>query len=197
MKHLKQFICVLGLCIFTTACATIPVISMYKLRKFDIATTDVAVLRVAVQMPRYVRISPGGARLVVSARKIDGSYDQSQSFILEELVKDSADTTELPRPGSWVDISGYRVAPKDLGRLRSFRETIAHMKKLHGDNVEGSLSVGVDGCIRTALPDGPVLITVWIKSEETGEYVVLLDSLDIRKTMAEANQPMELPQCKG
>ena len=193
----KQFLFSSAACVLATACATIPLTSMYKLRKFDLTTTDIAVLRVAVQKPRYIGISKGGAKMVVSAEKKDGSYSQSQDFVLDELPKGSVDASQLPNPVKWSDISGYRIALKDIGRLRALRMNIAQMKKQHGDQIAGSLSVSVEGCTRMAPPDGPVPITVWIKSEETEQYVVLLENIDLRQIMTQGNQSMELRPCKN
>lgn len=180
-----------------TGCATIPVSSLYKLRNFDAQTTDPAMLRVAVQVPRYIAIKPQGARLALSVKKRDGSLRQSQEFVLEEVGRGSDGGLQLPAAAKFADVTAYRLRLADIGRLRAFRERIAALKKRHGSAIEGQLSIGVEGCARTALPEGEVPVTTWLRSEETQGYVVLTRNLDLRKMMQEAGKDLELKPCAG
>jgi hypothetical protein len=180
-----------------TGCATIPVSSLYKLRNFDAQTTDPAMLRVAVQVPRYIAIKPQGARLALSVKKRDGSLRQSQEFVLEEVSRGSDRGLQLPEAAKFADVTAYRLRLADIGRLRAFRERIKVLKKRHGSAVEGQLSIGVEGCARTALPAGEVPVTTWLRSQETQDYVVLTRNLDLRKMMREAGKDLELKPCAG
>jgi hypothetical protein len=185
------------ICAVLANCATIPVTSIYKLRNFDLATTDVSRLRVAVQIPQSIRIRPAGVTMVVAARLENGSLNQQEAFVLEELDRLTGSAEQPPKPAKWTQVAAYRLKSADADRITAFREKIAQLKQRHGDEVKGSISIGVDSCARTLIADGPVLITTWIKSEETAEYVVLNRDLDLRRESEKAGQVLEIKPCQN
>lgn len=196
MKLLNQLARTGLICAILASCATIPVTSIYKLRKFDLATTDVSRLRVAVQIPQSIRIRPAGVRMVVAARLENGSLNQQEAFVLEELDRLTGSAEQQPKPAKWTHVAAYRLRPSDTDRIAAFREKIAQFKQRHGDEVKGSISIDVDSCARTLIADGPVLITTWINSEETAEYVVLNRNLDLRRESEKAGQALAIKPCQ-
>ncbi len=182
-------------CIVLASCATIPVTSIYKLRNFDIATTDVSKLRVAVQIPQSIRIRQAGVKMVVAARLENGSLDQREAFVLDELDAGTFPVERRPKPAKWTQVAAYRLRAADVARITAFRKKIAQFKQRHGDDVKGSISIDVDSCARTLIADGPVLITTWIKSEETIDYVALSRNLDLRRETEKAGQALEIKPC--
>jgi len=197
MKFLNQIARTGLICAVLASCATIPVSSIYKLRNFDLATTDVSKLRVAVQIPQSIRIRPTGVRMIVAARLENGSFNQREAFVLEELDTPTGSAEPQPKPAKWMQVAAYRLSSADTERITGFRGKIAQLKQRLGDEVKGSISIDVDSCARTLLPDGPVLITTWIKSEETAEYVVLNRNLDLRRESEKAGQVLEIKPCQN
>lgn len=197
MKLLNQIARTGVICAILASCATIPVSSIYKLRNFDLATTDVAKLRIAVQIPQSIRIRPAGVRMVVAARLANGSFDQREAFVLDELDRLTGSAGQQPKPAKWTHVAAYRLKSTDTDRMIGFREKIAQLKQRHGDEVKGSISVNVDSCARALIADGPVHITTWIKSEETAGYVVLNRNLDLRGESEKAGQPLEIKPCQN
>jgi ribosomal protein S10 len=185
------------MCAVLASCATIPVSSIYKLRNFDLATTDVSKLRVAVQIPQSIRVRPAGVTMVVAARLENDSLNQQEAFVLEELATLTGAAEQQPKPAKWTQVAAYRLKSADTDRITAFREKIAQLKQRHGDEVKGSISIGIDSCARTLIADGPVLITTWIKSEETVEYVVLNRNLDLRRESEMAGQVLEIKPCQN
>jgi hypothetical protein len=185
------------MCAVLASCATIPVSSIYKLRNFDLATTDVSKLRVAVQIPQSIRIRTAGVTMVVAARLENGSLSQQETFVLDELVTSTGSAEQGPKPAKWTQVAAYRLKLADTARMTAFRETIAQLKQRHGDEVKGSISIDVDSCARTLIADGPVLITTWIKSEETVEYVVLSRNFDLRRETEKAGHALEIKPCQN
>ncbi|MEP0743103.1 MAG: hypothetical protein ABJM26_14135 [Anderseniella sp.] len=197
MKLLNQMARTGLICAVLASCATIPVTSIYKLRNFDLATTDVSRLRVAVQIPQSIRIRPAGVRMVVAARLENGSLNQQEVFVLEELDTRTGSAEQPPKPAKWTQVAAYRLKSADTDRITGFREKIAQLKQRNGDEVKGSIGIDVDSCARTLIADGPVLITTWIKSEETVEYVVLSRNLDLRRESEKAGQVLEIKPCQN
>lgn len=185
------------ICAILASCATIPVTSIYKLRNFDLATTDVSKLRVAVQIPQSIRVRPAGVTMVVAARLEDGSLNQQEAFVLDELDTSTAAGEQRPKPAKWTQVAAYILNSADTDRIVGFREKIAQLKQRHGDGVKGSISIDVDSCARTRIADGPVLITTWIKSEETVDYVVLSRDFDLRRETEKAGHALEIKPCQN
>ena len=197
MNFLNQIARTGLICAVLASCATIPVTSIYKLRNFDLATTDVSRLRIAVQIPRSIRIRPAGVKMIVAARLENGSFNQREVFVLEQLDGLTGSAEQQPSPAKWTHVAAYRLKSADTDRLTGFRKKIAQFKRRHGDQVKGSISIDVDSCARTLIADGPVLITTWIKSEETAGYVVLNRNLDLRRESEKARQPLEIKPCQN
>ncbi len=197
MKTLRRIAQTGLVCALLASCATIPATSIYKLRNFDIATTDVSRLRIAVQIPQSIRITPAGVNMTIAARLQDGSVNESETFVLSELDAHGASGEQRPQPAKWTQVAAYRLKPADIDRISAFRDRIADLKQRHGDQVKGSISIGVDSCARTLIPDGPVHITTWIKSEETAEYVVLNHNLDLRREAEKAGRALEIKPCQN
>ncbi len=197
MKTLKRIAQTGLVCALLASCATIPATSIYKLRNFDIATTDVSRLRIAVQIPQSIRIMPAGVKMTIAARLQDGPVNQSETFVLSELDAHGLSGEQRPQPAKWTQVAAYRLEPADIERLSAFRDRIADLKQRHGDQVKGSISIGVDSCARALIPDGPVHITTWIKSEETAEYVVLNRNLDLRRAAEKAGRALEIEPCQN
>ncbi len=185
------------MCAILASCATIPVSSIYKLRNFDLATTDVSKLRIAVQIPQSIRVRPAGVRMVIAARLENGSLNEQEAFVLDDLDPATGAAEQRPKPAKWTQVAAYRLKPTDTDRIGVFRDRIAQLKQRHGDGVKGSISISVDSCARTLIPDGPVLITTWIKSEETVDYVVLNRNLDLRGESEKAGQALEIKPCQN
>lgn len=197
MKFLNRMTRTGFMCAILASCATIPATSIYKLRNFDLATTDVSKLRVAVQIPQSIRIRPAGVKMVVAARLENGSLNQREAFVLDELDTSTAAGEQWPRPAKWTQVTAYRLKPSDTERISAFRDKVAQLKQRHGDGVKGSIGIDVDSCARTLVADGPVLITTWIKSEETVDYVVLSRDFDLRRETEKAGHALEIKPCQN
>ena len=94
-------------------------------------------------------------------------------------------------------MAAYRLKRADIDRLSHFRTRIKDLKQRHGNGVKGSISVAVDGCATALIADGPVLITTWIKSEETVDYVVLSRNLDLRRATEDAGGDLGIEPCRN
>lgn len=124
MKLLNQIARTGLICAVLASCATIPVTSIYKLRNFDLATTDVSRLRIAVQIPQSIRVRPAGVRMIVAARLENSSFNQREAFVLEELDGLTGSAEQQPSPAKWTHVTAYRLKSADTERLTGFREKL-------------------------------------------------------------------------
>ena len=179
-----------------SGCGHVPVSTMWALRNFDGLGVDPAFLRAAVRTPRAFQPRPGGVKVVASwGKKGDPASERKVEIVLREASL-SAEGPALAKenlPGSNLHV--FRVAPDDVARLRALQAEIARAKaEKRADH--GSLGIGADACRTADLPEGPILMTTFLKmSDETG-WLTVLKNVDLR-ALASKDKPLEeiVPPC--
>ncbi|MBX3527266.1 MAG: hypothetical protein KF904_13760 [Rhodoblastus sp.] len=189
-------IAALASALFLAGCGHVPVSTMWALRNFDGLSVDPAFLRAAVRVPRAFQPRPGGVKVVATwGKKGDPASERKVEIVLREASL-SAEGPALAKenlPGNNLHV--FRVAPNDVARLRALQAEIARAKaEKRADH--GSLGMGADACRTGDLPDGPILMTTFLKmSDETG-WLTVLKNVDLR-TLASKDKPLEeiTPPC--
>src|SRR5215510_5950488 len=176
-------------------CGHMPVTSMIKPARADLASTDPAQLRAAVKLPRTLRLKPSGVALRIGVKLADGAED-TQDFMLRE-VSDPADILSLRAeldPGTHV--FAYRLDPAEAARLAAFRAALKQKQEASGRR-GGALTIAVkpDACRAGDLPDRPVYVTTYLKTAETGAYVPLARDVDLRTIVPGRDLAAEIPVC--
>lgn len=157
------------------ACGHMPVTSMVKLARVDFETSDPAQLRAAIKLPKSLRPVRNGVRLRIAV-KVGREPEEAREFVLRELLSPG----ELAREATAdSQIYAFRIDDADLPRLIAFRtELIA--KKSSGQRGSISISVQPQACKAADLPEGPVYLTTYLRTAETGDYVTLTRDVDLR-----------------
>src|SRR5262245_21743274 len=83
----------LAIAFLLAGCGHMPVTSMIRLARADLAATDPAQLRAAVKLPRVLKLKPAGVALRIGVKLANGEED-TQDFVLRE-VSDPADVVAL------------------------------------------------------------------------------------------------------
>ncbi|WP_186400103.1 hypothetical protein [Stappia sp. P2PMeth1] len=172
------------------SCGHVPLGSLISLRNFDLETTDPERLRIAVRHPDWIRVIPGGARMVVEQkRKSDG-----RTVLREEVrFRESAAAEDLVSLGRerrrGTELRVYRVAAEDVQRFADTQAILRRQSPEERAALEGSLSVAVAGCRLPAVPPGPALVSTYLAAKETDGFVPLLRDFDLGKAMIEAGAP--------
>ncbi len=169
------------MCLLLAACASVPLSTMWALKDFDITTTEIERLRVAVRMPEFVLLKPVRTKMTFGLWDDDRTVDVKYEFVLQKLDK-SAETVDLAKfekPGFLVH--AFRLNPRDYSKMETVRRQFAAMKEEFGDKANGSMSITASGCEQAGHEKQPVNMTTFIKAPETGKFVVLSKELDIRK----------------
>ena len=171
-------------------CGHMPVTSMVKLARVDFETSDPTQLRAAIKLPQALRARPNGVSLRIAVR-VGRAPEEARDFVLSELPAPS----ELAREaGTNSHVFAYCIDEADLPRLTAFRtELIA--KKSSGQNGSISISVQPQACRTGELPDGPVYLTTYLRTAETGDYVTLTRDVDLRTISRERAVVDEIPRC--
>ena len=171
-------------------CGHMPVTSMVKLARVDFETSDPAQLRAAIKLPRSLQPRPNGMSLRIAVR-VGRAPEEAREFALRELPA----PPELAREASGDShVFAYRIDDADLPRLAAFRaELIA--KKSSGQGGSITISVQPQACKTAELPEGPVYLTSYLRTAETGTYVTLARDVDLRTIAPEHAIVDKIPRC--
>ena len=182
----------LGACVTLAlaGCGHMPVTSMVKLARVDFETSDPAQLRAAIKLPKSLRPRPNGMSLRLAVR-VGRAPEEARDFALRELPA----PPELAREADAdSQVFAYRIDDADLPRLAAFRsELIA--KKSSGQGGSISISVQPQACKTAELPEGPVYLTSYLRTAETGAYVTLARDVDLRTIAPEHAIVDKIPRC--
>jgi hypothetical protein len=178
----------------------VPLDSILPLTRINFGTTDIARVRAAVKLPDSLRPRAGGVRMIV-IMGLSGEPPQSQKFDLIES-HDADDQTGLAAfaaPGSVV--YAYHLAPDDVARLERVRADMiarATTLKQQGKNPGSNLTIKIDAeevCRTRDLGSEPLLTTTYVKTGETGQYVIALRDVDLRLEPAVKDKIDTMPPC--
>jgi len=171
-----------------TSCASFPITSMYKLRNFDLATTDLTLLRFAVRAPNDITIPKNGFQLVLST-----THEERPSLkevINLEQINDATALRNLEREGTHV--LAFRIASEDVERFNQFRYMIRIEKDF---GAEGSLDIEMSTCRTTSKIPSYIPISTFVNASETQGYVALMRDVDLLNKGRHKTLEELLPEC--
>jgi hypothetical protein len=176
-------------------CGHMPVTSMVKLARVDFAATEPAALRAAVKLPRAIRPRPQGVTLRIGVRLASG-HEEFQDFLLRE----ASDAGEMAALKDELDadthVFAFRLDSAETQRLAAFRDGLKK-KQAESRRSGGALTIAVrpDACRTGELPSGPVRLTTYLHTAETGGYLPLARDLDLRTVVTGRDVVAEIPPC--
>lgn len=177
------------------ACGHTPVSSMIKLRNFDPTTTDVDKFSIAVLVPDRFKIGEKGVSVTIGLRKKDGSDTRYEKFVLTDALNGDDQRKLRKLNVANHNIIAYRVHPDDVERFNAIRSFSLQVKKTKEWN--GSFAVGTEVCRVDKERPKSVLITTYLNSSETNEYVPFIVDFDVMEQMSPDEFEDTMPVCKG
>ena len=173
---------------------SIPLSSIVELSRIDFSTTDFEVMRVAIRLPDAMRPRPGGVRMDASITLGENPAEKT-SFLLVPVQGpiDRAQLSEAEPPG--FATHAYRLSLADLKRVESLR---ADLKRRKQEGTRGKLAIGIattEFCRMRPVPEGPLPVTTYLLTSETGRYVVVNDRYDLREHEKTAQALASLGPC--
>ncbi|MBR0730397.1 hypothetical protein M2189_006549 [Bradyrhizobium japonicum] len=158
-------------------CSSVPLTSIPPLARIDARTTDLSMLRVAVQLPDALRPRSGGVKLDVVA-KVAGEAETKTSFAMMEM-SDPRDRAGLPAPPQGSSTYAYRLSPGDAARFEALRASMVEQGK---QGKRGSMGLGVaarEFCRANAAPQGSLPVTIYLMTSETKSFVPVVRDFDL------------------
>jgi hypothetical protein len=178
------------------ACGHVPVATMVRLHSFDFATFDPSALRAAVGVPDVFKPRPEGAKLVVTLTFGDAP-PQTETFLLKRLTPPGDLAPLAPFAHAGATIYAFALDPADVARIRDLQAEGRRARAEHPGRNTLTIRIEANVCRLGPLPDGPILITTYIRPDEETGYLVLLRDVDLRETVRAAgkNLDAETPPC--
>lgn len=139
LPALRAFLGLLAL----SACASVVPSTAARLAAFDPLTADPAALELVLILPPGLAVTPGSARLDLSASR--GRERRSGSFRLAERPVPPG----IPLPKN-ATARGFAIAEADVARMRALQAEIAVWKR--EGSARGQFGLGIGGC---AIGDAP------------------------------------------
>lgn len=185
-----------------TACGSIPVSSLWKMRNLQFETLDPAALRAAAVHSGAVALHGPSLVLSVSVSRtvrLPGGDTVTETLAeklpLQELrsTAERSALADYERPRTVVQV--WRIDPAALPRLHALRATALAWKKLPNDHGKRELSLGLElaGCQRADA--GSRAVTTLMRFTEQSEYIPIVRGIDLADTMPAAEWKKRFPDC--
>ena len=187
----------LVLAVGVAGCTSIPVGSLWQLRKFDFEAFDPAELRLALNLPDTLALGPQGLRVSVKVTRGSAEVPTEHSYWLREREA-RAPMAGLPmvahRAQRWVVL---QLDATDAQRMQRMRDQLMATKAADG---QGKSSVEINAeprlCSRGAGPEPTARVSAAVRWREDPGYVILLDGKSLKELNAMVDAPPgALPRC--
>ncbi|UES48230.1 hypothetical protein [Roseibium aggregatum] len=167
------------------------------LDRFNPATTDPDLFRLAVRHPDRMKVPDGAATVhVVLSDKETGRVVQEKRIELQRTTTgEQAAEVRAEAPENVVTV--YRIPAKQVAELRALQAKYLAMPQSRQQSIGGSLSIDVTGCKLDAADTGEMLISTYLKTSELETFVALAENFDLRNTQASSRNDLEnsIPPC--
>lgn len=175
----------LCLALSMSACASIPLTTMYNLWNFDPWSSDFREWRAGARLP-----VPGAQtlkpqiKMTIATWRDGDTRKTSDVFVLlpSSDPKDLSPLSAEQRAG--YALSAYRIDPQDFERLEKLRARIVAAKTLPGPQIHGELKIEAGACgDQAALPKGPFLVSTYLLVERKDGYNPLIVDYDLTEAL--------------
>ncbi len=191
-----KWIVVFCAALFLCGCNGVSLATLWKMRKINPLTTDPAQLRIALRAPEWMTPLLDHAQLRIRA-DIWGGEPIVGSFRLSR-TNDPRDVTALRDAGlNSENMLFFAVASSATRSMRDILEQISAVKKT---GHVGRMSVGLwnrdlAGCTSFQLPEGPVIVDVYVRLNDATGWVPFYEGHDFRAEIDSDRQSMNASVC--
>ncbi|MEE9375938.1 MAG: hypothetical protein V3V04_06350 [Rhizobiaceae bacterium] len=181
--------------LFVLSCGHTPVTSLYKLSKISPETTDLRKLRVAVQIPKTFQTTPKGVRLNLALVASKSAPTFNERFLLEQIKTTEGKRLKSSYAHGKRHFYIFKLAKTDIPRFERFRKIQAG-----GNGIKkrkGNMTIAAHVCRTTDVIPDQIILSTFLKTSETKEFVPLILHADILEELETANINEIAPRCKG
>ncbi len=183
------------------ACGSVPVSSLWKLRKLQLDTLEPAALRAAVVHSPGLQLHGQSLLLSVGvSRKVrqpgGGTATESleEKLPLQELRSTVERSPLLAHDTPQAIVQVWRIDPAALPRLQALRAKALGWKATDDDGRRDfSLGLELSGCQKSGARNQ--VVTTLLRFTDPGEYILIVRNMDLADTMPAAELAQRFPDC--
>jgi hypothetical protein len=181
-----------------SACNGVPIITQWKLRSFDLATADVAPLRIALRAPDWLQFTPAGARVVATYWR---EGEEEEKRVLTIRLVSAAHEADRPALAGLEAAAAGKIAifeadRRDLAAIRAAQE---EGKRWREAGAKGHGALDLDGglfCRHAEIPNGPLLLDIYVHTDDGLGWLPLLLGHDAHAPGADEKKLADfMPPC--
>ncbi len=191
---MKKYFCFISIAILLNACVSMSMKTLYKLATTDPMTVDPVQLRAAVRMPEWLLPKPDSVKLDLTST-LEGERPMIEHFILEPIPAALEGRALQSENKTGYALYAYRMSPHDIPRFLQFRNDVKARKAKSSKVAGGTIGVSAEACRKSALPEGALLISSYLRFETEMDYVPLVVDYDIKKSVKEQDLASQIPIC--
>ncbi|MEM7359651.1 MAG: hypothetical protein AAF431_11185 [Pseudomonadota bacterium] len=194
MDNLIKHIILILLAISTlTACAGIPITSIWKLRNLNPLDTDPAEISIAVVTHQGVQLQDGSTSLSLGFSSEVTEHNFTDEYVAS--IRRNADPAEVQADVNEDEaVTVFFLNPKAAEAMRTSQNRI---RAIRDQQIEGSGSLSVSvhsGCSIGPKPD-QLTADIYVKFNSRDGYILLNQNLDLFAMAARADQPGLWVEC--
>jgi len=179
---MKKNTLLLLLSIFIVACTSIPITSLYKLSKLDLKTIDPKEVKVAIQIPDYLKV--GAVKLKISYTP-EGAKEKPVVFLLKK-VRGLKSYEKYEQKN--YSITSYELTEKDVDTLVKFRKNIIQNSNRSGStktNNTTKITIQYTSLCRVKSPKDkkPIFLSIYLNTTKTSGFFPLSKNIDLTKNL--------------
>jgi len=189
---------VLPLLLALAGCKGASLGTQWKLRSFDVATADLAQLRIALRGPEWTMVTPERASLEMKTWTPEAGEEQAKTVTLRfQKGAHAGDAAELAQQGSSAPgLTVIELAPQSLASAQAAQREGARLKAAGGHQAGKLHLAGALACRKTDLPSGPIPIDVFVHVSDDLGWLPLYEQYDARSDEKDPEKLEEwLPPC--
>ena len=182
------------------ACGSVPVSSLWKLRKLQLDTLEPAALRAAVVHNPGMQLHGQSLLSVNVSRKVrqpgGGTAIESleEKLPLQELRSTVERSPLLAYDTPQTVVQVWRIDPAALPRLQALRTTALGWKTAEDDGRrELGLGLELSGCQKSGVRNQ--VVTTLLRFTDPGEYIPIVRNMDLADTMPASELARRFPDC--
>ena len=169
-------------------CSSIPLSSLYQLKKLDILSTNPEFLSIAIRTHKAFNLREGDVLFSMGYHADDIKLDEQ--YIVKP-TQSRINPSRIPLTQNDQHIIQLLLSDTDVKRMRALQQKIKQHKAA-GGNGKGYMTVALVGiCRGNDIPSGYLAADTFIKTEEITDYIPLVQDFNLRKQQEGWNNNIE------